>query len=131
MVVGYRERIDIYYPLLLCIRYAISCRSTRRDTHTNVSTSRRLPKQHSMWAPIGPQLGPGWARLGPIWECCLGGAISNRGLLFDVTAMYLSYPCAPSQLGIIMVGCRYDIKVMLCVFSDLATYIAWLIRMLL
>ena len=38
-----------------------------------------LPKQHSMWAPVGPQLGtvgprlgPGWARLGPIWECCLG-----------------------------------------------------------
>ena len=43
-----------------------------------------LPKQHSMWAPVGPQLGkvgpqmgPGWARLGPIWECCLG----NEGIL--------------------------------------------------
>ena len=30
------------------------------------------PKQHSIWAPVGPQLGPNWAQLGPIWECCLG-----------------------------------------------------------
>ena len=42
-------------------------------------TDTYRPKQHSMWAPVGPrlgqvgpQLGPGWARLGPIWECCLG-----------------------------------------------------------
>ena len=45
-----------------------------------VLTRVDLPKQHSMWAPVGPQLGtvgprlgPSWARLGPIWECCLGG----------------------------------------------------------
>ena len=44
-----------------------------------------MPKQHSMWAPVGPQLGtvgprlgPGWARLGPIWECCLGGVLAGK-----------------------------------------------------
>ena len=26
-----------------------------------------LPKQHSMWAPVGPQLGPKWAPDGPDW----------------------------------------------------------------
>ena len=38
-----------------------------------------VPKQHSIWAPVGPllgqgepQLGPSWAQLGPSWECCLG-----------------------------------------------------------
>ena len=26
-----------------------------------------VPKQHSMWAPVGPQLGPKWAPDGPDW----------------------------------------------------------------
>ena len=41
-----------------------------KDRHLLIA--RILPKQHSMWAPVGPQLGkvgpqmgPGWARLGP------------------------------------------------------------------
>ena len=46
-----------------------------------------VPKQHSIWAPVGPQLGqggpqlgPSRAQLGPSWECCLGkanGVLSN------------------------------------------------------
>ena len=41
----------------------------------NIHLDRHIPKQHSMWAPVGPQLGtvgprlgPGRARLGPIWD---------------------------------------------------------------
>ena len=50
-----------------------------------VSPSAGPPKQHSIWAPVGPQLGkvgpgmgPGWARLGPILECCLGSPHKDR-----------------------------------------------------
>ena len=55
----------------------LSCDTNRRCGHTRVTGG--VPKQHSIWAPVGPQLGqvgprlgPGWAQLGPIWECCLG-----------------------------------------------------------
>ena len=30
-----------------------------------VSVLLNTPKQHSMWAPVGPQLGPKWAPDGP------------------------------------------------------------------
>ena len=47
-----------------------------------------------MWAPVGPrlgkvgpQIGRGWARLGPIWECCLGKGVGTGGNVYNVCMM--------------------------------------------
>ena len=49
-----------------------------------IGTNYRQFKQHSMWAPVGPQLGPSWAPNGP--RTGLTGA--HLGMLLG-----LSPPC--------------------------------------
>ena len=63
----------------------------RKDNKPSDRPHRSQPKQHSMWAPVGPQLGkvgpqmgPGWARLGPIWECCLGRDQAYNPVMFKL-----------------------------------------------
>ena len=101
MIYSSRMEFSFWIRLLFNIHYYLT------ESKRIYAMVHLLPKQHSIWAPagpqlgkVGPQMGPGWAWLGPIWECCLGFGYSTfltkcymSTLSFFIPLGYVIYVC--------------------------------------
>ena len=63
---GANNENDMYiWELYIRTKNVVVCFLCQSWKYCILHNIRHVPKQHSMWAPVGPLLGPSWAKLGP------------------------------------------------------------------